>query len=126
MKTHQVEIMSEKEEKLIDVLQHLEFDRCNAKTLVYMLVKKTARGKDIEQAMDIRQPEVSRSTTELRGLGILSMRPIPQKGKGRPTHQYILNKSVSEIKDFLVKGMQEKAEKIEGDLELLNTLISEK
>ncbi|GAH70993.1 unnamed protein product, partial [marine sediment metagenome] len=97
-----------------------------AKTLVYMLVKKTAHGKDIERATDLRQPEVSVGTSELRRLEILSKQDVPRKGKGRPTHLYTLNKSVSEIKDLLCNKMQEKIEKTEKDLESLKTLIDER
>ncbi|GAH55110.1 unnamed protein product, partial [marine sediment metagenome] len=119
------EVISEKEEKLVNVLQRLELGRGTAKTLVYMLVKKTARGKDIERGTDLRQPEVSVGTNELRELGILSKRDIPRKDKGRPLHLYALNKSVSEVKDFFIKRTQEKIKKTERDLELLKTLIED-
>lgn len=123
MKTEEIEVMSKKEEELVEVLQRLEFGRYTAKTLVYMLVKKTARRKDIERATDLSQPEVSIGTMELRNLGILSKRDAPKKGKGRPKLVYALNKPVSEVKDFLIKRSQEKIKKIERDLELLETLI---
>lgn len=124
MKTHEIEIMSKKEEKLVDILQLLGFKRGTAKTLVYMLIKKTSQTKDIERAMNLRQPEVSIGTTELQKLGILSKRYAHHKrGKGRPTHLYTLNKSVSDVKDFLIKKMQEKIEKTERDLESLKTLM---
>ncbi|GAH67416.1 unnamed protein product [marine sediment metagenome] len=127
MKKQEIEVMSEKEERLVDVLQRLEFGRGTAKTLVYMLVRKTAaRSKDIERAVDLGQPEVSVGTMELRNLGILSKRDAPKKGKGRPKHLYILNKSVPEVRDFLIKRAQEKIEENERDLELLKTLIGEK
>jgi len=127
MKKQETEVMSEKEEKLVNVLQRLELSKGTAKTLVYMLVKKTtARSKDIGRAMDIRQPEISTSTLELRKMGILSKRDMPRKDKGRPLHLYTLNKSVPEIKDFLIKRVQEKIEKIERDLELLKTLIEDR
>lgn len=128
MKKQEIEIMSRKEEKLVDILQRLEFNRGMAKTLVYMLIKKTARTTDIERAMDLRQPEVSTGTSELRKLGILSKQDVPKKGKGkgRPKYLHILNKSMSEVKDFLTNRMQKEIEKIERDLESLKTLIDER
>jgi len=122
-----METISEKEEKLADILHQSGFDRGTAKTLIYMLDKKTACTVDIERAMDLRQPEVSVGTKELRRLGILSMKDIPKKrrGKGRPVHQYTLEKSVSEVKDFLIKGMQKKIGKIEKNIEALKTLMGD-
>lgn len=126
MKTQEVEIMSENEERLVDILQQ-SFGRGTAKTLVYMLVKKkNAHTRDIERAMDLRQPEVSVGTKELRRLGILSKKEIPCGGKGRPSHLYALNKSVSDVKDLITGRMQEKIEVTERNLELLKNLLSER
>lgn len=126
MKKHEIDVMSKKEERLVDILHQSGFYRSTAKTLVYMLVKKTGRSKDIERGTDLQQPEVSVAVKELLKLGIISKRLTHKKGKGRPQNLYVLKKSVSDVRDFLIKGMQERVEKTERNIESLRTLISEK
>jgi len=126
MKGQEIEILSEKEEKLIDVLMRLDLlMRSTAKTLVYLLAKKTATSVDIERAMGLRQPEVSIAAKQLRVLGILSKQDIKQKGKGRPTHRYSLKKSPTEIKSIITGKAQEELKKIVDDLKTLDTLMAE-
>lgn len=123
MKTQEIDTMSKKEEKLVDILRELGFNRGTAKTLIYMLAEKTARTRDIERAMDLRQPEVSIGTKELRKFGILSVQDINKKGKGRPIHQYSLNKSVSEVNDFICEKMQKEIKNIKKNLEAWTTEV---
>ena len=121
MKEQEIEVMSEKEEKIADILRRLDFDKSTAKTLVYMMNKRTAHAVDIERSTDLRQPEVSNATMKLRELGILFTRNKPKKGKGRPRFVYILSKPVSEIKDFISKRAQDRIERREKDIKALET-----
>lgn len=126
MKTQEIEIMNEKEEKLIELLKQFDFDRATSNTLVYMMVKKTAVSSDIERVMDLRQPDVSLATKQLRKLGILSKKDIKRnRGKGRPNHQYTLKKSPAEIMAFIEKGARAKIKTLEGNLNTLNALMDE-
>lgn len=125
MKTQEIEIMNKKEEKLIKLLKQFDFDRATSNTMVYMLIKKTAVSSDIERAMDLRQPDVSKATKQLRDLGMLSKKDIKYKGKGRPIHRYTLEKSPDEIKAFIEKEVRTKIKILEGNLNTLDTLMSE-
>lgn len=127
MKKQEMEIISEKEEKLIDVMMRLDIVRGTARTLVYMLSSKNnaVSSIDIERAATLRQPEVSVATAELRNLGILSQKSIKHKGKGRPTHRYSLKKSPTEIKSIITEKSQERLKKMEENLKTLDTLIAE-
>ena len=125
MKEKEIEVMSETESKLVDILQRFEFTRATARTVVYMLHKKTAVATDIERVMDLRQPEVSVATKELRSLGILSKKDLPAKGKGRPVHQYKLTKSRAEVKSIITGGIKEKIKQFETDLKTIDALIDE-
>lgn len=125
MKEHKIDVMDEGEEKLSNVLQHFGFSNAVAKTLIYMLNKKTGHSKEIEHSMDLRQPEVSLATTELRHLGILDKKNIPLEGKGRPLHRYILKKSSAEIMKIIEGKAQAKIKSLETNLKDLRDLITE-
>ncbi len=124
MKTQEIDVIDEKEEKLIELLKQFDFDRATSNTLMYMLLKKTAVSSDIERAMDLRQPDVSNAAKQLRGLGILSKKDIKHKGKGRPNHQYTLKKSPDEIRAFIEKGARAKIKSMEDNLKTLDALMS--
>lgn len=125
MKIREIEIIDEKEERMIDLLEQFEYDKHVAKTLVYILVKKTAVSSDIERAMDLQQPLASLATKELQRLGVISKKDIKHEGKGRPIHQYTLKKSLDEIKAFIENGARAKIKTLEDNLKTLNTLMKE-
>lgn len=116
-----MENVSERDKKLMNMLEVSgEFSRCTARTLVYMLSKKEGDSVDIERTMDLRQPEVSIATKELRKLGIITKKDVKHKGKGRPTHKYTLKKSKSEIKKTIEEMIEKKIEALEKNKQLLH------
>lgn len=124
MKKEEIEVMSKKEEELVEVLQRLEFGRVAAKTLVYMLVRKTvARGKDIERAVDLRQPEVSQGTSTLISRKWVKKSKIKTKGKGRPHYRYRLAMPKKEIINDIKEEIQKRIEQEHQNLTAVRELL---
>ena len=105
--------LNENEEKLVELLQRFNYFHIDAKILTYMLKKKKAISKRIEQDMDLRQPEVSMGIRKLRNQGLIRKTEIPKQGKGRPTHEYHLKMKPDAIGARIIKHADEQiAEKV--------------
>jgi predicted transcriptional regulator len=59
-----------------------------AKTLMYICQVNECKSTDIEQAADLRQPEVSVAMQDLRKRGWVEKHDLKKQGKGRPVHLY--------------------------------------
>jgi len=97
-----------------------------AKTLMFVSQVDECRSADVEQAADLRQPEVSiamQEMQELRQRGWAEKKDVKKKGKGRPTHVYKLTKNLPEIfKSFEQKKLNE-VESIKNNISELKNLI---
>jgi len=105
--------LDKNEEKLVELLQRFGYFHTDAKILTYMLKKKKAISKRIEQDMGLRQPEVSTGITRLRRQGLIGKTDVPTEGKGRPSHEYRLKMKPDEIRAYIIKRADEQiAEKV--------------
>jgi len=118
--------LEKNEEKLIELLQRFNYLHADAKILTYMLKKKKAISKRIEQDMDLRQPEVSTAVKRLRTQGIIGKTEIHHgKGKGRPTHEYHLKTNSDAVRAYIIKHADEQiAEKVSW-LEEMKSILDE-
>lgn len=113
----------EKDDKVVQLFTELGMPKNLAKTLIYISQVDECRSADVEQASDLRQPEVSISMQEMRQRGWVKKKDVKNKGKGRPTHVYKLTKNLSEIlKSFEQKKLKE-VESAKKDIFKLKNLI---
>jgi len=124
MKRKRSFVLDEKDDKAVQLFADLGMPKNLAKTLMYISQVEECRSADVEQAADLRQPEVSVAMQELRRRGWAKKRDIKKKGKGRPVHLYKLTQPLPKIlKSFEQEKMKE-VENIKSDLTQLQTLIS--
>jgi predicted transcriptional regulator len=124
MKRKRSFVLDEKDDKAVRLFADLGMPKNLAKTLMYISQVEECRSADVEQAADLRQPEVSVAMQELRRRGWAKKRDIKKKGKGRPVHIYKLTQPLPKIlKSFEQEKMKE-VENIKNDLTQLQTLIS--
>ena len=124
MKRKRSFVLDEKDDKAVQLFTDLGMPKNLAKTLMYISQVEECRSADVEQAADLRQPEVSVAMQELRRRGWAKKRDIKKKGKGRPVHLYKLTQPLPKIlKSFEQEKMKE-VENIKSDLTQLQTLIS--
>lgn len=124
MKRKKSFVLDDKDHRVVQLFTDLGMPKNLAKTLLFISQVEECRSADVEQAADLRQPEVSVAMQELRRRGWAKKRDVKKKGKGRPVHLYKLTMDLPTIlKSFEQEKMQE-VENIKQDLHQLNSLIT--
>ena len=104
-------MLDKDETKAIQLFINLGVPKNLAKTLIYISQIDECRSANVEQGADLRQPDVSVATQELRRRGWIKKRDLKKKGKGRPTHIY---KPTTNLSKILKNFEQEKLKEIEN------------
>jgi predicted transcriptional regulator len=108
-------VADEKDWEFINGLQGLGVNRNVAKLITYLKEVEEVSSRDIEMAMDLRQPEISIAMRTLRSMEWLSERDVKGSGKGRPTKIYALRPTIEEIiEHFVAEKNQESAKTVEA------------
>jgi predicted transcriptional regulator len=124
MKRKNMLVLDEKDEKAVEIFRELGMPKNLAKTLLYINQVDEFRSADVEQAADMRQPEVCIAIKELRRRGWVTKRDLKKEGKGRPIHIYTSTQKLSDIlSDFEQKKLEE-VETIKSDITELKNLIN--
>jgi predicted transcriptional regulator len=124
MKRKNMLVLDEKDEKAVEIFKELGMPKNLAKTLLYINQVDEFRSADVEQAADMRQPEVCIAIKELRRRGWVTKRDLKKEGKGRPIHIYTSTQKLSEIlSDFEQKKLEE-VQTIKNDITELKNLIN--
>ena len=115
--------LDKNEERLIELLQRFNYLHIDAKILTYMLRKGTAKAKQIERDVDLRQPEVSVGINRLIAQGLIGKIEKRTPGKGRPNYEYYLKKKPDAIRAHIIKHADEQiAEKVSWLEDLVSIL----
>jgi len=124
MKRKNMLVLDEKDEKAVEIFRELGMPKNLAKTLLFINQVDEFRSADVEQAADMRQPEVCIAIKELRRRGWVTKRDLKKEGKGRPIHIYTTTQNLSKIlNDFEQKKLEE-VEHIKNDITELKNLIN--
>jgi len=124
MKRKNMLVLDEKDEKAVEIFRELGMPKNLAKTLLFINQVDEFRSADVEQAADMRQPEVCIAIKELRRRGWVTKRDLKKEGKGRPIHIYTTTQNLSQIlNDFEQKKLEE-VENIKNDITVLKNLIN--
>ncbi|MBS3817097.1 MAG: ArsR family transcriptional regulator [Candidatus Thermoplasmatota archaeon] len=116
------ESLTDKQEELVDKLIKAGLQKNIALTLVFVASRDETKSRDIEDATNLRQPEVSIAMQELRGKGWVTKRDIKKEGKGRPVHGYHLANPIEEIIEEIEEKEKERIADIENNLEEIKDL----
>ncbi len=114
--------LSKEQEELVDRLIKAGLQKNIARTLVFVASREETKSREIEDATDLRQPEVSIAMQELRGKGWVTKRDIKKEGKGRPVHGYQLDKPIEEIIDEIEEKEKERIQEIKENVEEIKDL----
>lgn len=125
MKQKNLLVFDEKDDKAVQIFGELGMPKNLAKTLLYIYQVDECQSAEIEQAADLRQPEVCIAIKELRRRGWVKKRDLNKKGKGRPVQIYTSTKNLSEIwKTFEQEKLKEVETIKNGISELKNVVES--
>ena len=123
MKQKSSYVLDEKDNKAVEIFTGLGMPRNLAKTLLYIYQVDECRSSDVEQAADLRQPEVSIAMQELRRRGWIKKRDLKSKGKGRPVHIYKTSTELEKIMNDFEKEKMKEFENVKKDITELKTII---
>jgi predicted transcriptional regulator len=123
MKQKNMFVLDEKDDKAVQTFRELGMPKNLAKTLMYISQVDECRSAEVEQAADLRQPEVCVAMQELRRRGWVKKRDLNKKGKGRPVHIYTPTKNLSEIWKAFEQEKLKEVETIKNDISELKNLI---
>jgi len=118
-------VLDEKDDRAVQLFTDLGMPKNLAKTLMYISQVEECRSADVEQAADLRQPEVSVAMQEMRRRGWAKKRDVKKKGKGRPVHVYKLTKNLPEILKSFEQEKMKQVDTIKDDLSELNNLVQQ-
>jgi predicted transcriptional regulator len=111
-------------DEFASMLMKVGLKRNVAKVLTYLAGVEEATSREIEMGSDLRQPEVSIAMREIRKLDWVSERDEKNPGKGRPYRIYKLNKSLTEIIEYLETEKARESEMVMRHIERLKALKS--
>jgi len=114
------------DKKAIRLFVELGLSKNLAKTLLYLSQIDECKSIDIEQEINLRQPEVSAVTQQLMKKGWLVKREFRKKRKGRPIQIYKLAYPIDEILTKIEEEKIKQIETIKKDLSSLKNLIKKK
>ncbi len=114
--------LTKEQEKLVDRIIKAGLQKNIARTLVFVASRDETKSREIEDATDLRQPEVSIAMQELRGKGWVTKRDIKKEGKGRPVHGYQLDKPIEDIIGEIEEKEKERIREIKENLQEIKKL----
>ncbi len=117
--------LNKKQNELVERLINAGIQKNIARTLVFVGSREETKSRDIENATDLRQPEVSIAMQELRGRGWVTKRDIKKEGKGRPVHGYQLDKPIEEIIKEIEDKEKERIDEIKENIDEIKRLSKE-
>jgi len=117
-------VFDEKDGKAIQIFRELGMPKNLAKTLLYIYQVDECHSAEIEQAADLRQPEVCVAIKELRRRGWVKKRDLKGKGKGRPVHIYKPTTQLSEIWKTFEQEKLKEIETIKNGISELKNIVN--
>jgi predicted transcriptional regulator len=123
MKRKKSLVLDENDDKAVQLFVGLGMPKNYAKTLMYISQVDECRSADVEQAADLRQPEVCIAMQELHRRGWVKKRDLKRKGKGRPVHIYKPTTHLSEILKAFEQEKLKEVEIVKKDISELKNLI---
>ncbi|MEF8874312.1 MAG: ArsR family transcriptional regulator [Candidatus Thermoplasmatota archaeon] len=114
--------LTDEQKELVEKLIKAGLQKNIARTLVFVAGRDETKSRDIEDATNLRQPEVSIAMQDLRERGWVTKRDIKKEGKGRPVHGYKLDQPIEEIIEEIEEKEKERIEKIEENLKQIKEL----
>ena len=117
-------VFDEKDEKAIQIFRELGMSKNLAKALLYIYQVDECRSAEIEQAADLRQPEVCVAIKELRRRGWVKKRDLKGEGKGRPIHIYTPTTHLSEIWKTFEQEKLKEVETIKNGISELKNIVN--
>ena len=117
--------LSKEDLEAINTLKQIDISKNEGKVLAYLFKVDEAFAKDIERAVDLRQPELSTASKALLERNLIKGTNVKSQGKGRPLIKYSLARSKGDTVKSINKLFSDRIHMIESDMEKFNTVFGE-
>lgn len=111
------------DEEIADLFWDIGLKRNSARVLVLLIKDIDLTSREIERAVDLRQPEVSIALTDLLKKRWVQVVSQISENKGRPTKIYRLSRTLDEILDEIKSSIVGEYEKKFEEIEKVRTMI---
>lgn len=118
-------MLSKKDIEAIGALKQVSIPKNEGRILGYLFKVDDAFARDIERAVDLRQPEVSTASKTLLERNLIKGTNMKSKGKGRPLIKYSLARSKGDTVKSINKLFSDRIHMLENDMERFNTVFGE-
>lgn len=117
-------LQADQGKELAGLLQALGVDERPSRVIGFLAVHGNGRSSEIEDALDMRQPEVSQATKALRERGWVEARPEKTPGKGRPVNNYHLAVPLADLAGEIEARRREAINEELGRLDRLREIVT--
>tara|TARA_Y100000746_G_scaffold101535_1_gene86638 strand:- start:94 stop:501 length:408 start_codon:yes stop_codon:yes gene_type:complete len=107
-----------KSSEMIQLLSSIGVEENTATVMVYLHIQGPSKSSDLQKICKLRQPDVSVAINRLNRLNLIEVISNPKKGRGRPSHTYMLTVGLKDA----IKPFREQAE---SQLAILESQISQ-
>jgi len=114
---------SKGDEEIADLFWDIGLKRNSARVLVLLIKDIDLTSREIERAVDLRQPEVSIALTDLMKKRWVQVVSQITENKGRPTKIYRLSRTLDEILDEIKSSIVGEYEKKFEEIEKVRMMI---
>ncbi|MEM3513657.1 MAG: ArsR family transcriptional regulator [Thermoplasmata archaeon] len=114
--------LKDEEMEMVSALIKANISKNVAKCLVHLALNGESSSRDIENRMDMRQPEVSIGIQELRKLNWVIKFERRKEGKGRPIHTYKMIVPFEKVVEYIEQKEKERIKQINENLEKIKRL----
>ena len=114
---------SQGDEEIADLFWDIGLKRNSARVLVLLIKDIDLTSREIERAVDLRQPEVSIALTDLMKKRWVQVVSQITENKGRPTKIYRLSRTLDEILDEIKSSIVGEYEKKFEEIEKVRMMI---
>jgi predicted transcriptional regulator len=116
---------AEEADELGELLTSLGLEDRRARVITFLAHHREARSAEIEDACDLRQPQVSQATTALEEQGWVQTGTEQTPGKGRPANVYSLAIGLDEIVEEVTARRREKINRELARIERARNLVAQ-
>ncbi len=117
--------LSEEGDELVEHLKKTGLSDKEAKSLVFIAEKGETMSEDIEFALGISQPPVSKALIRMVEKGWLEVKRGEKKeyGRGRPPKVYSLSRPLDDIIEDVIQEEEQKIDDLEKAIQQLQSLL---
>jgi predicted transcriptional regulator len=111
--------------RVIEALTRVGANQNAVKCIAYLDLRGPLSSVQLQKETGLRQPEVSIVIKQLSSEGIVNVKVLSPKGRGRPSHRYQLAIPIQDCLNKYIDAAQQKVDDALSHIEASRQLLSE-